>query len=67
MRLGASEVSQKRQRIPGCVQRKQKQIRLLGLFQPIEQGLLFRKQTEGILGPKGQPEIIEYSKIRLQN
>ena len=49
------------------MQRKQKQIGLLGLLQAIEQGLLLRKKIEGILRPKGQPKIVEYSKIGLQD
>jgi hypothetical protein len=34
-------MSQERQRITVGMQRQQKQVGLLGLFQPIEQGLLF--------------------------
>jgi hypothetical protein len=49
------------------MQRKQKQIGLLGLLQTIEQSLLLRKKIERVLRPKGRPKIVEYSKIGLQD
>jgi hypothetical protein len=60
-------MSEKREWISAGMQREKQQVRLLGLFKPVQQSLLLGEQGEGVLRPKGQPEIVEYSEIRLEN
>ncbi len=67
VRLCAPDVRQQRERIPVRMQRKQQKIGRVVLLKSVEQRLLLGEKTQRILVSQGQPQIVQYRQIRLQN